>query len=450
MRSDLMRSDMADDKRASQQRIGLAVLICAHIVICCISLVYVAGSSFPNAFNPAGFHIFYNPAQLPIAILAVGTFAIVSSLFLFARFSPGYFIGFYLYTMVLSYLWLNCFTNLSYDYRLAGLSAAASAVAFLLPALFITAPVRQAYVLSATAFDRLLTFILLLAVVTVAIGAAYNFRLVDIESIYEFRNKNQSPRILGYATGMISDAVLPFAFAAFAARKAYWRAGAVLLLLLLLYPITLTKSALFAPFWLVAMFLLSKLAEVRIAVVLSLLVPIVAGLLLIVLFRERAVVVFFSTVNFRMIAIPATAMGIYNDFFSTHDLTHFCQISVLKRIMDCPYQDPLGTVMAGAYQLGDFNASLFATEGIASIGVWFAPIAALVCGLVIALGNRLSSGLPARFILVSGALLPQALLNVPLSTVLLTHGAGLLFLLWHVTPRAMFEAKAGTQNTVAD
>ena len=195
---------------------------------------------------------------------------------------------------------------------------------------------------------------------------------------------------MGYATGMISDArAAVFAFAGFAVRKAYWRAGAVLLLLLLLYPITLTKSALFAPFWLVAMLLLSKLAEARIAVVLSLMAPIVAGLLLIYLFRERAVVVFFATVNFRMVAIPATAMGIYNDFFSTHDLTHFCQISFLKRIMDCPYQDPLGTVMAGAYQLGGFNASLFATEGIASVGVLFAPIAALACGLVIAIGNRL-------------------------------------------------------------
>jgi hypothetical protein len=435
-----MRSDMADDKGLSQQRVGLAVLVCAHSVICCISLIYVASFSFPNAFNPAEFHIFYDPAQLQIAILAVGTFALASSLFMFARFSPGYFIGFYLYTMVLSYLWLNCFTDLGYDHRLAGISAAASAVAFLLPALFITAPVRQACVLSATAFDRLLTLIVLLAVVTVAIGAAYNFRLVGIESIYEFRSKNEAPRILVYATGMISDAVLPFAFAAFAARKAYWRAGVVLLLLLLLYPITLTKSALFAPFWLVSMLLLSKLTEARIAVVLSLLAPIVAGLLLIYLFRERAVVVFFSTVNFRMIAIPATAMGIYNDFFSTHDLTHFCQISVLKRIMDCPYQDPLGTVMAGAYKLGGFNASLFATEGIASVGVLFAPIAALACGLVIAIGNRLSSGLPARFILVSGALLPQDFLNVPLSTVVSA-------LVCHA---ARDGAGPGTQNTMTD
>jgi len=69
----------------------------------------------------------------------------------------------------------------------------------------------------------------------------------------------------------------------------------------------------------------------------------------------------------------------------------------------------------------------------------FAPISAFACGLVIAIGNRFSAGLPAPFILVSGAVIPQVLLNVQLSTVLLTHGAGLLFMLWYVTPRSIFQ-----------
>jgi hypothetical protein len=94
--------------------------------------------------------------------------------------------------------------------------------------------------------------------------------------------------------------------------------------------------------------------------------------------------------------------------------------------------------MEHAYRLGNFNASLLATEGIASVGFYLAPVAVLACGLIVGIANRLSSELPARFILLSGALLPQILLNVPFSTVLLTHGAGLLFLLWYVTPRTIF------------
>jgi hypothetical protein len=130
-------------------------------------------------------------------------------------------------------------------------------------------------------------------------------------------------------------------------------------------------------------------------------------------------------------------MDIYNEFFARHDLTYFCQLRILKPFVNCPYEHPLAIEMENNYALGNFNASLFATEGIASVGVLFAPVSVFLCGLVIALGNRLSAGLPPRFILISGAILPQILLNVPLSTVLLTHGMGILFLLWYITPRTL-------------
>jgi hypothetical protein len=97
--------------------------------------------------------------------------------------------------------------------------------------------------------------------------------------------------------------------------------------------------------------------------------------------------------------------------------------------------------MRQTYDVGNLNASLFATEGVASVGIWLAPLSALACGLVIALGNGLSAGLPPRFVLTSGALLPLAVSNVPLTTVLLTHGAGILFLLWYVMPRDLGTSK---------
>jgi len=422
----------------SRKNLELAVLICAQIVIYCVSLVGIASYEPPIGVDFAAFHIFLDPARWYVAVTVVAAFALLSSVFVVARFSFGYFAGFSFYMMILGYLWIVCFTDLNYDHRLARFSAAASAIAFLLPALFISSPVRQVHVLSATAFDRLLTFIFFLAGAIVVAGAAYNFRFVAIADIYDFRDKMEFPAILNYLIGMASSALLPFAFAGFIARKAYWRAGTVLLLLLFFYPITLSKLALLSPFWLVAILLLSKLVEARIAVVLSLLVPMLAGLFLVSFFRAHAAP-YFSIVNFRMIAIPATAMDVYSDFFSRHDLTYFCQISVLKGVMHCPYQEPLSIVMERAYKLGHFNASLFATEGIASVGTLFAPVTAMASGLVIAVGNRLSAGLPAGFILVSGAVIPQVLLNVPLTTVLLTHGAGLLLLLWYITPRSVFE-----------
>jgi hypothetical protein len=424
------------DHQRDRERVRLGLLICIHIVICCVSLVYVAAYKFPIAFNPASFHIFYDPSRWHVAVAIVVTFTLVAILFALAGFSFGYFAGFYFYTMVLGYLWLNCFTDLNYDHRSAALSAAASAVAFLLPALFISTPLRQIVKLTATSFDRLLTAILVLGLATIAIGAAYNFRLVGLSEMYEYRAKLDAPTIVNYLVTMFSTALLPFALAGFVALKAYWRAAAVLALLLLLYPITLNKLALFAPVWLVSLLVLSTIVEARVAVILSLLAPVLAGLALITLFGSHAAL-YFATVNFRMIAIPSVAIDVYNDFFSRHDLTYFCQISPLKRIMQCPYPDQLGVVLQRNYGLGNFNASLFATEGIASLGTLFAPVAVFICGLVVALGNRLSAGLPPGFILTSGAMLPPVLLNVPLTTVLLTHGAGLLFLLWYMTPRSI-------------
>jgi hypothetical protein len=438
---------MAENHPRSSVRLGLGVLICFHIVICCASLVYVSNYKYPFAFSPATFHIFYDPARLYIAVIVVAAFALVSSLFVLADFSFGYFVGFYFYTMILGYLWLNCFSDLNYDHRLAGLSAAASAVAFLLPALWISSPVRQIYTLTPRSFDRLLTSILILGIATIAVGAIYNFRFVALEDIYKHREKFNNPAIAVYLVSLVSNALLPFAFAGFVAHKARWRAATVLVLLLLFYPITLSKISLFTSLWLVVVLVLSKIFDARITVILSLLGPILAGLALIVLFGAHAAL-YFSTVNFRMITIPSVAMDVYNDFFSGHDLTYFCQVSALKRIIYCPYQDQLSIVMLKSYGLGNFNASLFSTEGTASVGPLFAPVSAFVCGLVIALANRLSSGLPPRFILISSAVFPQILLNVPLTITLLTHGAAVLFLLWYVTPRTIFEQEQASARVV--
>jgi hypothetical protein len=418
--------------------VGLELLICFHLVACCISLVFIS-KIYPE------YHILYNAAGLLSAVAIIAAFASISIFFLFAEFSFGYFVGFYFYTMIAGYLWLNYFSEFNYNHRLTGLSAAASAVAFLLPALFVRAPLGQIWALSPEAFDRLLNVILLLAVAIVAAGAAYNFRFVALDNdTYAFRETLKFPRILSYLMGIMHSTLLPFAFACLVERKSFWRAGAVLTLLLLFFPITLTKLTLFSSAWIVVMALLSKFFEAKIAVVLSLFAPLVVGIILFALFKSGAIpneaaMPYFTLINFRMIAIPSMAMDYYNEFFSKHDLTYFCQIQVLKPFVLCPYQDPLAMVIYKAFGIGgNFNASLFATEGIASVGPTFAPITALASGLVIALGNRLSATLPPRFVLTSGAILPHVLLNVPLTVSLLTHGAAVLFLLWYITPRVIF------------
>jgi hypothetical protein len=418
-----------------QFRPGLIPLLCLYIVTCCVSLAFVA-ISYADV-------VAFDSHHLLAPLLLIVCFSIVAIPFAIAPFSFGYFLGFYFYTMILGYLWLVEFSRLSYDHALAIVSISLSALAFLAPALFITSPISQRFALTVRAFEALLSLILVLAIATVAVGALYNFKLANLDDIYKFRAGLEFPAVLRYSIGMTSGALLPFAFACFVERGNRWRAATALLLILLLYPITLTKLTLFTPCWLVFLLLVSRLAQARTSVILSLLLPMLLGVAWILVSQSGSISSplmqqYISTVNARMIAMPSVALEVYNGFFSTHPLTHFCQINVLKPFVNCPYSQPLSVVMNSAYTFGNFNASLFATEGIASVGLALAPLSVLVCGLVIGLSNRLSSGLPTRFVLLSGGVLPHIFLNVPFSTTLLSDGAALLFLLWYITPREMF------------
>ena len=420
-------------------RFALALRLGVHIIVWCVSLTCVAYYYAPT-------FVAYSSDRIGPAILIAVPFALTAVLFVVSRFSFGYFLGFFLYNVVLGYLWLVEFSVYSYDHRWPAVSAAFSGLFFLIPALMAASPFRPTFTLSPRAFDRTLTAILFIAAAIVATGALSNFRLVGLGEIYSYREGIRFSTPMNYAIGATSMVLLPFAFAGFWLRGALWRAAAALALLLLFYPIILTKLTLLAPFWLLLLALLSRITEIRMAVVLSLVLPIAIGVVMVMLFKAGAlpyelVFPYFGALNFRMIAVPSLSIDVYNDFFATHPLTHFCQISVLKAIVACPYNEQLALLMASNYQLGNLNASLFATEGVASVGTSLAPIAALACGFVIALGNRASAGLPPRFILFSSAMLVQVLLSLPLTIGMVTYGGALLFLLWYITPRTIFAAQ---------
>ena len=165
----------------------LAVLLAIHSILSCASLVYLAPYHV--------FHLFYDERLWLHAVLVVTAFSAISLLFVFSDFSFGYFVGFYFYTMILGFLWLSTFSDLQYNHLQAELSAAASAVAFLLPALLITSPLRP-FTMSEQAFERLLALILVLAVATIASSAIYNFRMVGLGEIYNYRDELKIPTLL--------------------------------------------------------------------------------------------------------------------------------------------------------------------------------------------------------------------------------------------------------------
>ena len=84
---------VTDWKSQSRRHIALALLIFVHIVVCCVSLRL--SSYYRDSY------ILYDGTLLHHAVAAVAAFALVSPVFVFTRFSFGYIVGFYFYTMIL-------------------------------------------------------------------------------------------------------------------------------------------------------------------------------------------------------------------------------------------------------------------------------------------------------------------------------------------------------------
>jgi hypothetical protein len=282
--------------------------------------------------------------------------------------------------------------------------------------------------------DRLAGCLILLSAIASIWGYTFGFHVVGMLDSVALRDTLSHPAGLRYAVGIATSAALPFAYAWFYTQKRYVVAAIALVVALTFYPITLNKTALLAPFWLIGISVLLKLTTWRIAVVLSLLLPTVIGLIALAINYNPPVVI-FRTINFRMLAIPASALDHYNHFYSTHPLTNFCQVGVIGKLFNCSLPDQLGAMMAKVYATGNYNASLLATEGVASVGIYLAPISGLICGAVIAAGNVASHRLDPALVLLSSAVVLQAILNVPLSTIMITHGGVLLLALWLLAPR---------------
>ncbi|HVQ67993.1 MAG TPA: hypothetical protein VMT08_10865 [Bradyrhizobium sp.] len=411
----------------------ITVLAWSFLALLCVSLVLVSQDVQPS------FHIGFDSRNAWQAALSVAAFSSCVPLLTLARSPMGFAASFYLLAITAGYLWLSYFTPLQYDHVAARLSAAASWAAFALPALLITRSPSTRDLLNHKQVNLLAGCLILLSTGIAARG--YSLGLFHFVIDHELlRATLNFPTWMRYAIPISATTALPFAYAWFFTQKRYFIAAIALVVSLAYYPITLNKTTMLTPLWLIAMTVLLRFTSWRIAVVLSLMLPTILGLSALALDPNSPELI-FRAINFRMLAIPASAIDHYNHFFSTHPLTNFCQISIIGKIFGCSLPEQLGIMMAEEYHTGNYNASLLATEGIAAVGVYFAPIATLLCGLVIALGNMASDRLDPAFVLLSGSILLVAMMNVPLSTVMLTHGGILLFTLWLVTPR-----KPGTER----
>jgi hypothetical protein len=260
--------------------------------------------------------------------------------------------------------------------------------------------------------------------------------LVGIDEAADLRAKFVRPAVLNYLTGSLVGGALPFSFAYFARQRRYALSALPIGLIVLFYPILLNKTVLLAAIWLPFLYWMFHIIEPRQAAVLTRLIPVMAGLVVYAVLGPGSPISMyvFGWINIRTFALPSIAMDYYSEFFGNHELTRFCQINVVRMAFGCPYSEQPGPLLAAQYGLGNLNASLFSTEGIASVGPIWAPVSAFACGLIVSLANSVSTRHSPALIAASSGLVVQSLLNVPLSITLLSNGFLVLMLLWYVAP----------------
>ena len=377
------------------------------------------------------------------AILGTAVMAVFIPAFIAGRFSFGYLVSFALLSAVFGFVWLSFFSAFDYPHAIARWAMIAALAAAMIPLMFQNMPVWRPG-LSETAIKRIALLLLASSLAVLIADISYGANLGNPYGAA--RNAVTRPALLNYLTGIMIGAVLPYLFAHFASRRQWVQAACVLLFALCFYPVVNNKTVLLLPIWLPFLFWLFGRFTPRLATVLAFLIPMIIGLTAFAVLGADRDYVVFSAINLRFLAIPSLALDQYADFFAHRDLTRFCQISVVRRVTTCPYGE-LGPALGAIYRDGNFNASFLATEGIASVGLALAPVSALVCGLILSVGSMVSRHLSPRFIAVSSGIAVQAIMNVPLTTSLMSNGIALLFLLWWLTPEWRAEASQHQQQS---
>jgi hypothetical protein len=363
---------------------------------------------------------------LRTAIPGIISLACFLPVFALADFSFGYIVGIVFYGTIAGFVWLSYFTEFEYDHDIARWSSVLALTTFLLCPLFQMWTMPRAFKISIETMDKALTGALVAAVMVLIADIQFGFAIVGMDEAQRLRASLQRPIFLNYVTNNLVHAILPFAFAFFAQRGRWLKAGTCLIIIASFYPALLNKTVLFAPLWLVYILLMFRVFAPKRAWVLCLLTPLLLGLILHATAAPTGKLSVFYLVNERFFAIPSIALDRYAHFFTNNPPTYFCQINVVRWLTGCPYSTELGGIFAEHYRLGNLNASLFATEGIASVGFKCMPIVTLLCG---AAGNSLSRRLSPMFVATSSAVAVQALMNVPLSIAVLTDGGHALYTL---------------------
>ena len=285
---------------------------------------------------------------------------------------------------------------------------------------------------------RLNLIITIFAGVALVLLVAMNFqhmRLVSFADVYDLRidaGEQQSIGALQYLNSWLYYCFLPF-FIARGIISRHWRSLAIGIIgCVLVYLSSGAKAAILLPLIMLTIWFVLKARKHFLFLLLS---GTAAATILVLFFPEDSALSWGrSVLLMRTFATGGWTVSLYYEYFTANGYTYYSHIRFIDMITQAyPYGSrSLGQMIGIEYSGSDvanFNANFWASDGFAALGLWGIPIVtAALCGFLI-LVNRVSSYFDSEFISLWMSGFWLALLNVPLSTAILSGGGGVIVLL---------------------
>lgn len=274
------------------------------------------------------------------------------------------------------------------------------------------------------------------------------FTLTDLESMYEQRDvldDRAAPAFLRYAISWLVAFILPALFV-FAARASGRRRVAFLATWLLgyfvLFGITATKTTLFAPliigaiYWALKKRRASFLCAFAYGIALLLALPLAMAA---VESLQLSTTLYVSIVNFRTFSVPQTLYVQYLDFFHSHPLTLGSHISVISWFVGYPFDSPVYLLVGDYFYPGSnmtANSGMWGQDGIAGFGLVGIFLVSILLTGVMRLLDFAAAGHDTRLVSTALAMLALFISNISLFTTLISGGLAIAIFLLYATRRA--------------
>jgi hypothetical protein len=296
--------------------------------------------------------------------------------------------------------------------------------------------------------DQSLGLITVFAIIMIGIFNREHMRLVSFADVYELRFEASavpSNPLINYLTMWLSYCFVSYFFARAIIHKKIIHLMLGLVGSLLLYLSTGAKASLLLLAMTIGVIAIWKNGPGFLSR--TLLVVFVLILSIIIMLPDEGIFLWVkSIILVRIIGSSGWVASKYFDYFDINGLTFYSHIGIINSIFGgYPYGEySLGQIIGIEYSGtadANFNASFWASDGFAAAGIWGLLIITIPVIILLYFINRFSIGFQNRFTVAWYTGFFVAMLNIPLSTALLSGGGLIILLLtWYTTRRQMKRA----------